>query len=170
MSLGSIQIPPGGQPIILMQDRGTIGGYPVAAHVIRADIPRVAQLRPGDWLSLRWIDEVGAWSRLAAWRRLMERPLRTAGAAPPQWRTAVVAAPWAGPLTWACQDGDMVDAGDPVCAIDVFGIREDIRAPFSGRVIHHARAGSLVTAGQWVAELTVLVDEQEGGNDCGHQL
>ncbi|MDB6170081.1 MAG: urea amidolyase related protein [Verrucomicrobia bacterium] len=45
---GTIQIPPDGQPIILMADAQTIGGYPQAAHVIAVDLPLVAQLRPGD--------------------------------------------------------------------------------------------------------------------------
>jgi 5-oxoprolinase (ATP-hydrolysing) subunit C len=45
---GTVQIPPDGQPIVLLADAQTIGGYPVAAHVIGADFPRVAQLRPGD--------------------------------------------------------------------------------------------------------------------------
>jgi KipI family sensor histidine kinase inhibitor len=45
---GTIQVPPDGQPIILMADAQTIGGYPQAAHVITVDLPLVAQLRPGD--------------------------------------------------------------------------------------------------------------------------
>lgn len=47
---GTVQIPPDGQPIVLMADAQTIGGYPKAAHVISADLPLVAQLRPGDRL------------------------------------------------------------------------------------------------------------------------
>ena len=45
---GTVQIPPDGQPIILMADAQTIGGYPKVAHVISVDLPLVAQLRPGD--------------------------------------------------------------------------------------------------------------------------
>ncbi len=45
--LGGIQIPPDGQPILLMADRQTTGGYPLIAVVISADIPRAAQLAPG---------------------------------------------------------------------------------------------------------------------------
>lgn len=47
---GTIQIPPDGQPIVLMADAQTIGGYPQIAHVISVDLPLVAQLRPGDSL------------------------------------------------------------------------------------------------------------------------
>jgi 5-oxoprolinase (ATP-hydrolysing) subunit C len=44
---GAIQIA-GGQPIILGVASGTLGGYPHCAHVVSADLSRVAQLRPGD--------------------------------------------------------------------------------------------------------------------------
>ena len=47
---GTVQIPPDGQPILLMADAQTIGGYPQAAHVVSVDLPLVAQLRPGDGL------------------------------------------------------------------------------------------------------------------------
>jgi KipI family sensor histidine kinase inhibitor len=45
---GSIQVPGDGQPIILGPDCGTTGGYPKVATVIRADLDRIGQLRPGD--------------------------------------------------------------------------------------------------------------------------
>ncbi|WP_245948211.1 biotin-dependent carboxyltransferase family protein [Paenibacillus sambharensis] len=45
---GTVQVPPGGQPIVLGADCQTTGGYPVMAHVISADLPLLAQLKPGD--------------------------------------------------------------------------------------------------------------------------
>lgn len=45
---GSIQVPGTGQPIILMADRQTAGGYAKIATVIGVDLPLVAQLMPGD--------------------------------------------------------------------------------------------------------------------------
>ncbi len=45
---GTIQVPPDGQPIVLMADAQTLGGYPQIGHVIRVDWPILAQLRPGD--------------------------------------------------------------------------------------------------------------------------
>ncbi|MFM7136222.1 MAG: 5-oxoprolinase subunit PxpB [Planctomycetota bacterium] len=45
---GTVQVPPDGQPIVLLADAQTIGGYPVLGQVIAADLPRAAQLRPGD--------------------------------------------------------------------------------------------------------------------------
>jgi antagonist of KipI len=47
---GAIQVPPTGQPILLMADHATVGGYPVAATVISADLPLAGQLVPGDWI------------------------------------------------------------------------------------------------------------------------
>jgi len=47
---GTIQLPPDGQPIVLLADAQTHGGYPRIGHAIRADWPRLAQLRPGDRL------------------------------------------------------------------------------------------------------------------------
>jgi len=44
---GSIQVPGNGQPIVLMPDRGTSGGYPKIATVISADFGRFAQTPPG---------------------------------------------------------------------------------------------------------------------------
>jgi antagonist of KipI len=50
---GTIQVPPDGQPIVLMSDAQTVGGYPQAGHVISVDLPLVAQLRPGDTVRFR---------------------------------------------------------------------------------------------------------------------
>lgn len=52
---GSIQIPPNGQPVILGPDHPVTGGYPVAGVVVAADMDRVAQIRPGQPLRLRWV-------------------------------------------------------------------------------------------------------------------
>ena len=53
---GHIQVPGSGQPIVLMRDRQTAGGYPKIATVISADLARFAQMRPGDepCASRRW--------------------------------------------------------------------------------------------------------------------
>ncbi len=48
VSLGAIQIPPGGQPIIVFVEQQTTGGYPVIANIISADLAGVGQLRPRD--------------------------------------------------------------------------------------------------------------------------
>jgi antagonist of KipI len=48
VSLGAIQIPAGGRPIILFVEQQTTGGYPKIANIISADLPSVGQLRPRD--------------------------------------------------------------------------------------------------------------------------
>jgi len=45
---GTIQVPPSGNPILLLGDCQTIGGYPKMAHVITVDLGVAAQLRAGD--------------------------------------------------------------------------------------------------------------------------
>ena len=45
---GAIQVPADGQPIVLLTDYPTIGGYPKIANVIAADLHKVGQLKPGD--------------------------------------------------------------------------------------------------------------------------
>jgi antagonist of KipI len=48
VALGAIQVPEGGQPIILFAEQQTTGGYPKIANVISADFHRLGQLRPRD--------------------------------------------------------------------------------------------------------------------------
>lgn len=55
--LGAIQIPPDGQPIVLLNDRQTMGGYPKAGAVIASDCARLAQLRPGARVQFSLITE-----------------------------------------------------------------------------------------------------------------
>ncbi|WP_298821737.1 biotin-dependent carboxyltransferase family protein [Chloroflexus sp.] len=62
---GAIQLPPDGQPILLMADAQTTGGYPVIAVVIGADLPLAAQLLPGDQLSFTETDLTTAQAALA---------------------------------------------------------------------------------------------------------
>jgi len=64
---GTIQVPPGGKPILLLADCQTIGGYPKLAHVITTDFPIAAQIRPGDPV---WFREI---SFSASHRLLLER-------------------------------------------------------------------------------------------------
>lgn len=50
IATGSIQVPGAGEPLILLADRQTTGGYPKIATVISADLPRLAQSPPGTGL------------------------------------------------------------------------------------------------------------------------
>ncbi|WP_260260238.1 biotin-dependent carboxyltransferase family protein [Vibrio intestinalis] len=51
IALGAIQVPPDGEPIILLNDRQTLGGYPKLGCVARVDLPRLAQAKPGQTVS-----------------------------------------------------------------------------------------------------------------------
>jgi len=48
MVTGAVQLPPSGQPIVLLPDHATVGGYPVAAVVISADLGQLGQCVPGE--------------------------------------------------------------------------------------------------------------------------
>ena len=50
VGIGAIQVPAAGEPILLMADRQTAGGYPKIGYVISADLPIAGQLAPGDFI------------------------------------------------------------------------------------------------------------------------
>lgn len=66
VSFGSIQVPPDGQPIILLADRQTLGGYAKIANVVSADLPLLAQLKPGDAVRFRQVSVTEAEEALLA--------------------------------------------------------------------------------------------------------
>lgn len=65
IALGSIQVPGNGLPLILMADRQPTGGYPKIATVIRADLPKLAQMRAGARLQFATTDVQTASAALA---------------------------------------------------------------------------------------------------------
>jgi len=66
VSYGTIQLPSNGQPIILMKERQTIGGYPVLGNVIQTDLFRLSQKRPGEIVEFVPIAIEQAQSQLSA--------------------------------------------------------------------------------------------------------
>lgn len=66
--LGAVQVPADGQPIVLMADHQTTGGYPIIATVIRADLPILAQRAPGERVTFRIVEVEQA---QAAWREIL---------------------------------------------------------------------------------------------------
>ena len=70
---GTIQVPPGGKPIVLLGDCQTIGGYPKIAHVISVDLPIAAQLRIGEMVRFQEISLGDAHSLLLEREREIER-------------------------------------------------------------------------------------------------
>jgi antagonist of KipI len=73
VATGAVQLPPAGQPILLMADHATTGGYAIGATVITADLPLAAQLSPGEWI------EFDACSLEAADRALREQEAALGG-------------------------------------------------------------------------------------------
>ena len=71
LAFGAIQVPAAGEPILLMADRQTAGGYPKIAGVIAADLPLAGQLAPGDFIEFSWCSRQEATAALIA----RERPL-----------------------------------------------------------------------------------------------
>jgi allophanate hydrolase subunit 2 len=63
--LGAIQFPPDGQPIILLNDRQTMGGYPKIGSVLSVDIGKLAQLSAGGRVNFEAINLDQAQSLLA---------------------------------------------------------------------------------------------------------
>ncbi len=71
--LGALQVPADEQPILLLADRQTVGGYPQVAVVIAADWSAAGQLMPGDVVRFRLTTPAEAQAAgLAHWRRLDE--------------------------------------------------------------------------------------------------
>jgi antagonist of KipI len=73
MTAGAIQVTPSGGLILLHVDHQSTGGYPVIATVINADLPLLAQARPGDTVRFRIVDEAEAARarrRLTGWLEL----------------------------------------------------------------------------------------------------
>ena len=66
VACGSVQVPPDGQPIILLAERQTIGGYPQIGHVISVDLPKLARAWPGT--SLRFREVTWEEARELLWR------------------------------------------------------------------------------------------------------
>jgi antagonist of KipI len=70
---GTIQLPPDGQPIVLLAEAQTVGGYPRIGHVITADLPRLAQRRPGDSVQFVPVDAAAAHAAACAQRHRLTR-------------------------------------------------------------------------------------------------
>ncbi len=66
VAVGCVQVPAGGDPIVLMPEGPVTGGYPKIACVVSADLPLLGQIRPGDPVRFAFVTEAEA---LAALRR-----------------------------------------------------------------------------------------------------
>lgn len=75
---GTMQLPPSGQPIVLMAEAPVTGGYPRIGQVAAVDLPRLAQRRPGDTVSFRECTLERSLSRLAERELALGRLLQQA--------------------------------------------------------------------------------------------
>jgi antagonist of KipI len=73
MSCGAIELPPGGEPLLLGVDHPTTGGYPVLACVIEADLPALGQLAPRDHVRFELVDRETALREAARLRIELEQ-------------------------------------------------------------------------------------------------
>ncbi|WP_121640135.1 biotin-dependent carboxyltransferase family protein [Virgibacillus sp. Bac330] len=73
VTFGTIQVPPNGQPIILMADSQTTGGYPKIAQVISADLATLAQTRPNTSVRFQEVRLVEAEAILLEHKRILQQ-------------------------------------------------------------------------------------------------
>ncbi len=73
LGIGAIQVPAAGEPILLMADRQTAGGYPKIGYVISADLPLAGQLAPGDFIEFHLCSQQEAVAALIARERQLLR-------------------------------------------------------------------------------------------------
>lgn len=78
---GNVQVPPDGQPIVLMVEQ-TIGGYTKIATVVTADLFKIAQARPGDQVRFHPVTLQEAHRLHRQWRDYLELVRQAVGAAP----------------------------------------------------------------------------------------
>jgi allophanate hydrolase subunit 2 len=69
---GAVQVPPDGEPVILLTDHATLGGYPVVAVVAAVDHGLLGQCAPGSIVALDPIDHVEAQGALRSQQRVLD--------------------------------------------------------------------------------------------------
>lgn len=177
MAIGAIEVPPSGELLILLKSRGSIGGYPTLAHVIRADWPCLAQLKPGDTVEFRLVDLAEAEQAMKAGRALLSLPLRSADHRLSSASSSLPGTVWVRSPSWAVayrgthpgadplvRVGDRVEEGQALAVLEVMKTFSDLVTPGAGTVIKVQ-----LTDGQEVQEGDALVlialDQRGKGNE-----
>lgn len=75
VALGSIQVPNDGNPIILLNDKQTVGGYTKIATVTQLDLKKLAQFKPGETIRFEWISTEEAFKQLIEFENDFEQKL-----------------------------------------------------------------------------------------------
>ncbi|MHB1502322.1 MAG: biotin/lipoyl-containing protein [Candidatus Dormibacteria bacterium] len=162
MAIGSIEVAPSGELLVLLKARGSIGGYSTLAHVAAVDWPTLGQLGPGDEVRFVEVGAAGALNLLQEREALFNRaPVRDEprdpGRAPASASESVdVRAPvWCiihgatlpgrSPLVGV---GDLVRQGQTLAIFEVMTQFYDLDSPSTGRIISKGFAdGDVVTEG-----------------------
>jgi biotin-dependent carboxylase-like uncharacterized protein len=151
MAIGSVECPPGGQLLLLLKGRGSLGGYPALAHVIQADWPAMGQLAPGDWVAF---DAVTGDEAYQAWQS-KEMSIGVENIAVMQ-----LTAPLAGIVDVhdeygrrLPESGDWVYAGQLLLRLYALGSYVEIRAPHDGEMRILVEPGMLVEGNTPLVEL-----------------
>jgi biotin carboxyl carrier protein len=148
--MGTVQCLPNGQLVALLKHRGTIGGYPAVAHVIRADWARLAQLVPGDWVQFEAVSydqAISGWQQQQQWfvKPPVTRALRVTAAASGVVRELDR---YGRPFVPV---GAFVYPGQALAALDGDEGRVTVFSPGYGLVAERARTGEALRVGDTVA-------------------
>lgn len=151
-AMGAVQVPENGQPIALLADRQTTGGYAKIATVIEADLPTLAQMRPADEASFREVsletaydvrerqlENLGEAERLLSEEELIadesietgDQEHRSESRATERWVTATMPGEI---LTIHVSEGDDVEAGDDVIVYEAMKMENVLTSPTDGVV------------------------------------
>ncbi|MBC3079266.1 biotin-dependent carboxyltransferase family protein [Staphylococcus capitis] len=82
VALGSIQVPNDGNPIILLNDKQTVGGYTKIATVTQLDLKKLAQLKPGETIRFEWISTEEAFKQLIEFENDFDQKLKNVSEQP----------------------------------------------------------------------------------------
>ncbi|HEV8663508.1 MAG TPA: 5-oxoprolinase/urea amidolyase family protein [Candidatus Methylomirabilis sp.] len=166
--LGAVQVPGGGQPIVLLADRQTTGGYPKIATAIGADVPALAQARPGD--AVRFIritvEEAQAAAREAA-EALARLEAAIAASAIEREYTVTLEGEVTRATVQAVEEGWLVAVGGEQHLVGhstEAGKREAgaVLSPLPGLVVAvHVRQGEVVRAGARLLTLSAMKMEHD---------
>lgn len=149
IAIGSIEVPPSGELLVLLKSRGSIGGYATLAHVAAVDWPTLGQLSPGDEVSFVEVDTVSAEALLREREALFNlepltaeplevgtrttSPTELVEVRAPMWCIVHEAKLPGQPVL--AKLGDRVTKGRPLAIFEVMGQFYDLSSPSDGRIV-----------------------------------
>jgi len=140
VTAGSIQVPGDGQPLVLLAEHRSVGGYAKIATVCTADLACLGQSRPGDRIVLVRTDHAAAQTAYRAFHHLCRRQVTTpAGASTQAPQAPLSFEEWVTAMDTVI-DQVVSDERLPLVRSDLYALRESIVAPNHG---HGASASPL---------------------------